>query len=213
MAFSKERAQRMTTRASAGWPGPLLHGQVTTKVKSPLRLPTLREPRKGTAEDQSSGREKRTQRDSATSYDFSYESYPSSSVSPLSPVTSVEVRAPFQDPSSPNMFVKSSFELTPDITTDKHNETFRLRCYDAFESSPTEHEREPGGDADVLTETAASFAAASHSVTGASPAAGQQEFTPDITTDEDDETFRLRCSGPGLYLCSVTGLVFHMGGE
>uniref|UniRef100_A0AAQ4PM39 CARD domain-containing protein n=1 Tax=Gasterosteus aculeatus aculeatus TaxID=481459 RepID=A0AAQ4PM39_GASAC len=68
-------------------------------------------------------------------------------------------------------------------------------------------------DADVLTETAASFAAASHSVTGASPAAGQQEFTPDITADEDDETFRLRCSGPGLYLCSVTGLVFHMGGD
>nr|XP_040022830.1 NACHT, LRR and PYD domains-containing protein 1b allele 3-like [Gasterosteus aculeatus aculeatus] len=148
MAFSKERAQRMTTRASAGWPGPLLHGQVTTKVKSLLRLPTLQEPRKRTAEGQSSGREKRTQRDSATSCDSSYESYPSSSVSPLSPVTSVEVKAPFQATSSPNMFVKSSFE-----------------------------------------------------------------FTPDITADEGDETFRLRCSGPGLYLCSVTGLVFHMGGD
>ncbi|XP_077952337.1 caspase recruitment domain-containing protein 8-like [Gasterosteus aculeatus] len=84
---------------------------------------------------------------------------------------------------------------------------------DAFESSPTQHEREPGGDADVLTETDASFPAASHSVTGASPAAGQQDFTPDITADEGDETFRLWCSGPGLYLCSVTGLVFHIGGN
>ncbi|XP_068566445.1 uncharacterized protein [Cebidichthys violaceus] len=41
-----------------------------------------------------------------------------------------------------------------------------------------------------------------------------EEFTPDITADEnDDETFRFRCSCPGLYRCSVTGLVFHMGGE
>ncbi|KAK9527458.1 hypothetical protein VZT92_014018 [Zoarces viviparus] len=41
-----------------------------------------------------------------------------------------------------------------------------------------------------------------------------EEFTPDVTADEnDDETFRFRCSCPGLYRCSVTGLVFHMGGE
>ncbi|XP_031734343.1 NACHT, LRR and PYD domains-containing protein 1b allele 3-like [Anarrhichthys ocellatus] len=41
-----------------------------------------------------------------------------------------------------------------------------------------------------------------------------EEFTPDITADEnDDETFQFRCSCPGLYRCSVTGLVFHMGGE
>ncbi|XP_075936479.1 uncharacterized protein LOC142937437 [Anarhichas minor] len=41
-----------------------------------------------------------------------------------------------------------------------------------------------------------------------------EEFTPDITADENnDETFRFRCSCPGLYQCSVTGLVFHMGGE
>ncbi|XP_075936967.1 caspase recruitment domain-containing protein 8-like [Anarhichas minor] len=41
-----------------------------------------------------------------------------------------------------------------------------------------------------------------------------EEFTPDITADENnDETFWFRCSCPGLYQCSVTGLVFHMGGE
>ncbi|XP_030254019.1 NACHT, LRR and PYD domains-containing protein 1b allele 2-like [Sparus aurata] len=38
-------------------------------------------------------------------------------------------------------------------------------------------------------------------------------FTPDITVDEDDESYRFLCSCPGLYQCSVTGLVFHMEGE
>ncbi|XP_032362996.1 uncharacterized protein LOC116674953 [Etheostoma spectabile] len=40
-----------------------------------------------------------------------------------------------------------------------------------------------------------------------------EEFTPDITADETDESYRFQCSGPGLYQCSVTGLVFHMEGE
>uniref|UniRef100_A0A8C9ZK52 Caspase recruitment domain family member 8 n=1 Tax=Sander lucioperca TaxID=283035 RepID=A0A8C9ZK52_SANLU len=40
-----------------------------------------------------------------------------------------------------------------------------------------------------------------------------EEFTPDITADESDETYRFQCSCPGLYQCSVTGLVFHMEGE
>ncbi|XP_030254016.1 uncharacterized protein LOC115569923 [Sparus aurata] len=40
-----------------------------------------------------------------------------------------------------------------------------------------------------------------------------EEFTPDITVDEDDESCRFLCSCPGLYQCSVTGLVFHMEGE
>ncbi|KAM8731716.1 caspase recruitment domain-containing protein 8-like [Acanthopagrus schlegelii] len=40
-----------------------------------------------------------------------------------------------------------------------------------------------------------------------------EEFTPDITVDEDDESYRFLCSCPGLYQCSVTGLVFHMEGE
>ncbi|XP_062297402.1 NACHT, LRR and PYD domains-containing protein 1b allele 3-like [Scomber scombrus] len=40
-----------------------------------------------------------------------------------------------------------------------------------------------------------------------------EEFTPDITVDEKKETYRFHCSGPGLYQCSVTGLVFHMEGE
>lgn len=39
--------------------------------------------------------------------------------------------------------------------------------------------------------------------------AGQEEFTH----DKDEENFRLWCSRPGLCLCSVTGLVFHLGGE
>ncbi|KAL6097544.1 uncharacterized protein ACO6RY_13063 [Pungitius sinensis] len=53
----------------------------------------------------------------------------------------------------------------------------------------------------------------SRSVPSLSPVSSFEEFTPDITADEVNETFRLRCSGPGLYLCSVTGLVFHMGGD
>ncbi|XP_038554053.1 uncharacterized protein LOC119887247 [Micropterus salmoides] len=40
-----------------------------------------------------------------------------------------------------------------------------------------------------------------------------EEFTPDITVDENDETYRFQCSCPGLYQCSVTGLLFHMEGE
>ncbi|KAM9839168.1 uncharacterized protein ACBR49_016238 [Aulostomus maculatus] len=37
-------------------------------------------------------------------------------------------------------------------------------------------------------------------------------FSPDISTDEDGETYRLQCSSAGLYQCSVTGLRFHMSG-
>ncbi|XP_051249325.1 uncharacterized protein LOC127359488 isoform X2 [Dicentrarchus labrax] len=40
-----------------------------------------------------------------------------------------------------------------------------------------------------------------------------EEFTPDITADENDESYRFQCSCPGLYQCSVTGLLFHMEGE
>ncbi|KAK2859828.1 hypothetical protein Q5P01_004448 [Channa striata] len=39
-----------------------------------------------------------------------------------------------------------------------------------------------------------------------------EEFTPDISVDEDNETYRFKCSSPGLYQCTVTGLVFHMEG-
>ncbi|XP_054863001.1 uncharacterized protein LOC111583053 isoform X1 [Amphiprion ocellaris] len=38
-----------------------------------------------------------------------------------------------------------------------------------------------------------------------------EEFTPDLS--EDDEGYRFQCSCPGLYQCSVTGLVFDMEGE
>ncbi|XP_053198782.1 NACHT, LRR and PYD domains-containing protein 1b allele 3-like [Scomber japonicus] len=40
-----------------------------------------------------------------------------------------------------------------------------------------------------------------------------EEFTPDITVDENEETYRFHCSHPGLYRCTLTGLVFHMEGE
>ncbi len=42
-----------------------------------------------------------------------------------------------------------------------------------------------------------------------------EEFTPDITDDGSDESYRFQCSCPGLYQCSETGLVFHMeaGGD
>lgn len=40
-----------------------------------------------------------------------------------------------------------------------------------------------------------------------------EEFTPDITEDGIDETYRFQCSCPGLYQCSVTGLVFDMEGQ
>ncbi|XP_019208940.1 NACHT, LRR and PYD domains-containing protein 1a [Oreochromis niloticus] len=39
------------------------------------------------------------------------------------------------------------------------------------------------------------------------------EFTPVITDDFDDESYTFQCSCPGLYQCSVTGLVFLMKGE
>ncbi|XP_034717601.1 NACHT, LRR and PYD domains-containing protein 1b allele 3-like [Etheostoma cragini] len=40
-----------------------------------------------------------------------------------------------------------------------------------------------------------------------------EEFTPDITADETDESYRFQCSWPGRYQCNVTGLVFQMEGE
>nr|XP_013763573.1 PREDICTED: uncharacterized protein LOC106456033 [Pundamilia nyererei] len=39
------------------------------------------------------------------------------------------------------------------------------------------------------------------------------EFTPVITDDVDDENYTFQCSCPGLYQCSVTGLVFLMKAE
>ncbi|KAM4533974.1 uncharacterized protein PAE49_022293 [Odontesthes bonariensis] len=41
----------------------------------------------------------------------------------------------------------------------------------------------------------------------------QKVFTPDFTEDFDDEAYMFQCSSPGLYQCSVSGLVFHMEGE
>ena len=40
-----------------------------------------------------------------------------------------------------------------------------------------------------------------------------EEFTPDITGEEDDESYTFRCARPGLYQCIVRGLLFHMDGE
>ncbi|XP_051796429.1 caspase recruitment domain-containing protein 8-like [Acanthochromis polyacanthus] len=41
-----------------------------------------------------------------------------------------------------------------------------------------------------------------------------EEFTPDLSEDDEDhEGYRFQCSCPGLYQCSVTGLVFDMEGE
>ncbi|XP_071342015.1 caspase recruitment domain-containing protein 8-like [Trachinotus anak] len=40
-----------------------------------------------------------------------------------------------------------------------------------------------------------------------------EEFTPDITDEENDESYSFQCSRPGLYQCSVTGLLFHMEEE
>ncbi|XP_022625233.1 NACHT, LRR and PYD domains-containing protein 1b allele 3-like [Seriola dumerili] len=40
-----------------------------------------------------------------------------------------------------------------------------------------------------------------------------EEFTPDITEEENDESYSFQCSRPGLYQCRVTGLLFHMEGE
>lgn len=37
-----------------------------------------------------------------------------------------------------------------------------------------------------------------------------QEFTPEVTVGDLDEAYRFQSSGPGLYQCSVTGLVFDM---
>ncbi|XP_071340519.1 caspase recruitment domain-containing protein 8-like [Trachinotus anak] len=40
-----------------------------------------------------------------------------------------------------------------------------------------------------------------------------EEFTPDITDEENDESYSFQCSRPGLYQCSVTDLLFHMEEE
>lgn len=38
-------------------------------------------------------------------------------------------------------------------------------------------------------------------------------FTPEITVELNEEIFWFRCSCPGLYQCSVTGLAFQMSGD
>ncbi|XP_074478796.1 uncharacterized protein LOC141760050, partial [Sebastes fasciatus] len=117
------------------------------------------------------------------------------------------------------------------------------RAQDAFEPMQSENEPEGDGDAQVETDVTAvncsvintqpahshlqifSF----HSIpslnqstsvstgrgAGSLPnmllETGFEEFTPD--EDEHDGTYRFQCSGPGLYQCSVTGLVFDMEGE
>uniref|UniRef100_UPI003AABD5BA caspase recruitment domain-containing protein 8-like n=1 Tax=Centroberyx gerrardi TaxID=166262 RepID=UPI003AABD5BA len=40
-----------------------------------------------------------------------------------------------------------------------------------------------------------------------------ERFIPDIAVDENGETYMFQCTYPGLYQCSVTGLVFNMKGE
>ncbi|XP_029935367.1 NACHT, LRR and PYD domains-containing protein 1-like [Myripristis murdjan] len=40
-----------------------------------------------------------------------------------------------------------------------------------------------------------------------------ERFTPEISDDGNSEIYRFQCSSPGLYQCSVTGLVFNMEGE
>lgn len=40
-----------------------------------------------------------------------------------------------------------------------------------------------------------------------------EDFTPEITVELNEETFWFWCSCPGLYQCSVTGLVFQMTGD
>ncbi|XP_071396948.1 caspase recruitment domain-containing protein 8-like [Centroberyx affinis] len=40
-----------------------------------------------------------------------------------------------------------------------------------------------------------------------------ERFTPDIAVHENKETYMFQCTYPGLYQCSVTGLVFNMEGE
>ncbi|XP_029002495.2 caspase recruitment domain-containing protein 8-like [Betta splendens] len=65
--------------------------------------------------------------------------------------------------------------------------------------------------AENLTETLA----ASQSSADMGSSSSLEQFTPDIRADGDDETFRLQVSCPGVYQCSVTGLVFDMeaGGD
>ncbi|XP_029934639.1 uncharacterized protein LOC115378519 [Myripristis murdjan] len=40
-----------------------------------------------------------------------------------------------------------------------------------------------------------------------------ERFTPEISDDGNSEIYRFLCTSPGLYQCSVTGLVFNMKGE
>ncbi|KAG7231368.1 hypothetical protein INR49_012208 [Caranx melampygus] len=42
---------------------------------------------------------------------------------------------------------------------------------------------------------------------------GYEEFTPDITDEDNNESYSFQCSCPGLYQCRVTGLLFDMERE
>ncbi|XP_074478211.1 uncharacterized protein LOC141759775 [Sebastes fasciatus] len=84
-----------------------------------------------------------------------------------------------------------------------------------------ESESEPGGDGDACRRshsipllnqsTSANTSRGAGSLPNMPLETSFEEFTPD--DDEHDGTYRFQCSGPGLYQCSVTGLVFHMEGE
>uniref|UniRef100_A0A3B4TIZ9 FIIND domain-containing protein n=1 Tax=Seriola dumerili TaxID=41447 RepID=A0A3B4TIZ9_SERDU len=79
---------------------------------------------------------------------------------------------------------QSSLVVSPDVTVHTEGQ-------DAFQSFTLQPENT--SDSEALVET--------------------EEFTPDITEEENDESYSFQCSRPGLYQCRVTGLLFHMEGE
>ncbi|XP_073344192.1 caspase recruitment domain-containing protein 8-like [Pagrus major] len=119
-----------------------------------------------------------------------------------------------------------------DCITCKYSSTVHTAGSGEDELSSVPSECEAGGDSDAL-EPGSSCLPRSHSVPSLSQISSAEnktfrpseslpdlllkssfeEFTPDVTVDENDETYRFLCSCPGLYQCSVTGLVFHMEGE
>ncbi|XP_051249217.1 NACHT, LRR and PYD domains-containing protein 1b allele 3-like [Dicentrarchus labrax] len=84
---------------------------------------------------------------------------------------------------------------------------------DAFKLLSVQSESDTGDVSDAHVEMDAPFTAENYSATNTLPTRSFEEFTPDITADENDESYRFQCSCPGLYQCSVTGLLFHMDGE
>uniref|UniRef100_A0A4W6FTV3 FIIND domain-containing protein n=1 Tax=Lates calcarifer TaxID=8187 RepID=A0A4W6FTV3_LATCA len=89
----------------------------------------------------------------------------------------------------------------------------KRRLKEKHQCSSTEEEGEASGISGDITCAETESLKRAESLPAMMLNSSFEEFTPDISAEGDDESYSFQCSGPGLYQCSVTGLLFDMEGE